>query len=598
MLLMEGVLSFGEDMPRIRRELLPHRLNPKFNKGKWSLEEKIHFFDLIKLHGLKWTYISNHHLKTRSPPQLACFYNANRNLLMMESEPFTALSKRNARPGRGRKSDDPDKPEPQRGERAMVPWTKEENERLIDSVERMGYRWSLFAEGSPYRTPSDLFQQYWLVLFRELEVDPSSLQDQAPWTPEEDAILLKAVNKLWDGTSVWLEVRRKYLPGRALYDIQRRWRSLVDPRRLPVPFTPHEKVALKEAVAKFGPHFKNISKLSIFDGRTTEQLQWLWDRMTLKERKRPWTAEEDTELLKHVENLGFKWLEISKLMQKRLPNDLKFRYMVIGVGTLQKGPFLKEEDEKLLKLRDEDKLTFFEIAKRMARSVQTVHIRYKALKKKANTQKLEIEKVAPIDLDETVESILRIVDQKFPGGRTDWKRIAELHPNAPVKRLQHRILRVQRVWSNSDDTGLIGGVLEESERLGPTSPLSVFLVGLRSKAVSTFKQITPAQIKEIPSTSQERLEELTKDVNWKWVSEESLQGKFSPERAKRRWIYLAYLDELLEKPIVVFPEDADDLAKVRIRLKQAADRGELGLRKTKPQPEKAVRKRKAKSLAV
>ncbi|KAI8845565.1 hypothetical protein BC829DRAFT_277488 [Chytridium lagenaria] len=87
-ILMQAVLTLGEDFGRIREHHLPHRstsaisgrwmrLNPKYRRGKWSDEEMKKFKRLVERYGMKWDLISKEHMPWRSPLQMSSKYRSS-----------------------------------------------------------------------------------------------------------------------------------------------------------------------------------------------------------------------------------------------------------------------------------------------------------------------------------------------------------------------------------------------------------------------------------------------------------------------------------------------------------------------------------------
>lgn len=98
--------------------------------------------------------------------------------------------------------------------RVKGPWTIKEDARLKQFVKQYGKRWSLVAEKLPGRIGKQC-RERWLN-----HLDPKI--NRAPWTPEEDRILLSKQKALGNR---WSEIA-KLLPGRPENSVKNRFTSL------------------------------------------------------------------------------------------------------------------------------------------------------------------------------------------------------------------------------------------------------------------------------------------------------------------------------------------------------------------------------------
>lgn len=67
-------------------------------------------------------------------------------------------------------------------------------------------------------------------------------------------------------------------------------------------------------------------------------------------KKGRWTKEEDKMILAMYENLGKNWVLFSKIIKTRTPKQIRIRFLDFIDSKLDKSPFKKEEDEKLIKI--------------------------------------------------------------------------------------------------------------------------------------------------------------------------------------------------------------------------------------------------------
>ncbi len=200
--------------------------------------------------------------------------------------------------------------------------------------------------------------------------------DRRPWTEEEDQILQLQVAKY--GTKNWAEVA-KYVPGRAPKQCRHRYLNKVDPKRNQEAWTEEEDRKIVAAQSKLGNRFAEIAKL--LDGRTESLVSHRWhiqlqprqqqilETLTEKDfdfvmsvannsapttdRKgwKPWTAEEDAELLRLVEEHGkSNWPHVSKQLRggSRLPKQCRDRFVNKLDPAIRKDAWTDDEDKKIV----------------------------------------------------------------------------------------------------------------------------------------------------------------------------------------------------------------------------------------------------------
>ncbi|KAI8845564.1 hypothetical protein BC829DRAFT_399348 [Chytridium lagenaria] len=325
------------------------------------------------------------------------------------------------------------------------------------------------------------------------------------------------MNENWQSPSVWIDIRRDVLPNRTYSEIRSRWGRIVDPKILPVPLTPHEKNV-------FGPDFSRISRLSTFDGRTTEQLAWEWQRIQGRINKEGFTREEDELLVELAKEHNSRWTAVSKIMKNHPLRNLG------GTVDAKLGMFTETEDDQILTLKDEEGLSFFQIAKRLNRRLGSVNTRYHILKSESSNEE-------PLT-----------VEKRLPGGLEIWERITKKFPNRKRSTLYTLFQKRGAIWTDGKDKSLVSEVLLICQSKEAPGKMVELLRRLDETPLSTFKQVDEADL--TPSTEKwEVLEEITEDIDWERVAQ-AVGANVRAALARRRWMYLAHLDEVLQKRIV------------------------------------------------
>ncbi|KXN73097.1 hypothetical protein CONCODRAFT_3983 [Conidiobolus coronatus NRRL 28638] len=165
------------------------------------------------------------------------------------------------------------------------------------------------------RTSKQCFTRY----LSHSKSDPNNIR----WTNEEDEKLMEFYNKYGFSICKYIDllpIKRPY-PG-----ILRRLKRLTTPGV----YIDHKKLKshLQDLVTEYdsnwdiiGRHFPNID---------TVLLQGFWEQnWNLNNKKIPFSAEEDKELIDYVEKCGREWKKISSLLGLRSANSYMFRYQYL-----------------------------------------------------------------------------------------------------------------------------------------------------------------------------------------------------------------------------------------------------------------------------
>ncbi|KAJ3117202.1 Myblike DNAbinding domain-containing protein [Phlyctochytrium bullatum] len=625
--LAQAVMQHGENFPRIRDECFPYRtvssvaarwqrINPRFRRGAFGEEERKVLREAVERVGKKWTVISKTYLPWRSPVQIASCWKsslavevgagvgaAGEKEVKTEKEKMEGLAALSLQ--------EPRKTPVRR--RVRKPWTTEENEILLKGLEQLGHKWTTIAEDLPGRTVAEVFCHYWNHLHRYDDEAPDT-PSKYEWTPEEDEKLLTAMNSHWHSPSVWLDIRRTAFPNVLPRELFARWKLITDPEILKIPFTPRERQALRDAVGVVGKDFGRIARLGSFGGRTSNQLAWEWERMEAKEGRRPWTPEEDEEIMRLVGEVGRKWATIAERVEGRTPLQLKTRYRQLALGVTVRGPYTPEEDRVILEARDVEGKSFFEIAQKVRRNLSLVYKRYQKLKQDQGvhvgstpaptTKEPVVYKLAPFDKDEAAV-VEESLDRRMPGCQNEWKGL-EVKLGRRAETIAGRARTAKWVWTDELDRRLCEAVREvaEGDEEG-VKPLKEFLRALekgkppspwgsevRDKDdvdVSPGDPLPPpprfnptlprASLSLTPAAHAHLTRVVCRGVDWTAVGKQAKllppDHGFTPLRLERRWVFLANFEASVGKPVVTEGRREEEEMRFWEELKRAVGGGEV-----------------------
>ncbi|GLD98100.1 hypothetical protein PINS_up006797 [Pythium insidiosum] len=158
---------------------------------------------------------------------------------------------------------------------------------------------------------------------------PSSLLSSHPpvkWTKEEDARLREAVQRF--GGKNWKRIAETLSHGRTDVQCLHRWNKVLKPGLVKGPWTPEEDRVLLSLIKRYGVGKIRWCDIALhLPGRIGKQCRERWcNHLDSSIRKGQWTPEEDELVFSLQQQLGNKWSEIAKMLPGRTENAVKNRF--------------------------------------------------------------------------------------------------------------------------------------------------------------------------------------------------------------------------------------------------------------------------------
>ncbi|XP_062816626.1 snRNA-activating protein complex subunit 4 isoform X2 [Anolis carolinensis] len=202
-------------------------------------------------------------------------------------------------------------------------WSPEETEALKEiATRRNGFDWAAIAqELGTQRTAFQCLQK-----FQTYNKDLKKRE----WTPEEDQMLLQMVREMRVGKHIPYRKIAYYMEGRDPAQLIYRWTKRVDPKLKHGPWTPKEDALLLKAVGKFGERDWYKIRAEV-PGRSDQQCRERYlNSLNFDIKKGKWSEEEEKKLVELTEKYGVgHWAKIASELPHRSGTQCLSKWKVL-----------------------------------------------------------------------------------------------------------------------------------------------------------------------------------------------------------------------------------------------------------------------------
>ncbi|OXB76347.1 UNVERIFIED_CONTAM: hypothetical protein H355_006758 [Colinus virginianus] len=211
-------------------------------------------------------------------------------------------------------------------------WTEEETERLKDIAAEHGHLdWQAVAQELGVRTAFQCLQKY-QACNKDLK--------RKEWTRDEDKMLLELVQEMRVGSHIPYKKIAYYMEGRDSAQLIYRWTKSVDPSLKKGPWTPEEDAMLLAAVEKYGERDWYKIRMEV-PGRSDAQCSDRYLKALHRDvKKGKWSSEEEEQLIDLVQKHGLgHWSKIASELPHRTRSQCLSKWKImIGSKVLLRSP--------------------------------------------------------------------------------------------------------------------------------------------------------------------------------------------------------------------------------------------------------------------
>ncbi|XP_069775804.1 snRNA-activating protein complex subunit 4 isoform X6 [Narcine bancroftii] len=223
-------------------------------------------------------------------------------------------------------------------------WSSQETQQLIEIAERVGcvdWEW-IASELKTNRTAYMCLQKY-----QELNKD---LKKRA-WSRKEDQMLTELVQKMRVGNFIPYTKIAYFMEGRNGSQLLHRWSKTLDPSVKKGPWSPAEDALLLKAVAKYGKRdwFKIQEEVpGRVDSQCRERYMYCLNHNI---RKGKWTPEEESDLKALIEKHGVgKWSKVASELTGRTDTQCSSKWKTLeGIKRVLSAPTIVPDSTPPLK---------------------------------------------------------------------------------------------------------------------------------------------------------------------------------------------------------------------------------------------------------